>query len=169
MATLYKTPFPYTSGLSYQNDSTVGRRQSDTLSNHRKQLQQDTISQPTAYQTLLWNKCGCAEYKDRVMGYIWTSHNHRPPQAIPCTYSMGKDVGTKPSSALRACSWDPYLQDRCRRKPHSQSRHRMKSLRNHSPHRSNTGSNNHYRGSQLVKASPPPGYWRTLHGHNSAT
>ena len=38
---------PYTSELFYQSGSTVGRRQSDALSNHRKQRHQDTISQPT--------------------------------------------------------------------------------------------------------------------------
>ena len=34
--------------------STAGKRQSNTLSNHRRQLQQDTISQPAVYQTSLW-------------------------------------------------------------------------------------------------------------------
>ena len=51
------------------------------------------------------NKCGCAEYKDRVMGHIWTSHIHRPPQAIPCTYGKGKDVDTESSFSPQACSW----------------------------------------------------------------
>ena len=56
MATPYKTPFPYTSEPFYWSGSTVGRRQSNALSNPRKQLQQDTISQPVVYQTLLWEQ-----------------------------------------------------------------------------------------------------------------
>ena len=59
--------------------------------------------QPTRHYCV--NTCGCAEYQDRIMGHIWTSHIHRPPQVIPCTHSKEKDVGTEPSFSPQACSW----------------------------------------------------------------
>ena len=51
---------------------------------------------------------------------------------------------------------DPYLQDKCRMKPHNQSKDRMRSLRNHSPYRSNMRSHHQCKGGQIIKASLSP-------------
>ena len=63
-------PLTYTSGLFHQGGSTAGRRHSNILNNHRRQLHQDTISQPAAHQTLLWERQSHGTYTYGLVIFI---------------------------------------------------------------------------------------------------
>ena len=103
------------------------------LSNCRRQLQQDTISQPAVNQalaTMHQNTCGCAECKNKIMKCI-IMDPHRQYHA--CLHNKGKDVGTKLPSFLCSHVLGSLPLDGCKMKPHNQTSYRMRrTLRSHS-------------------------------------
>ena len=74
----YKAPFSYKSRLFHQKAAQQGRdrvtHSAITGGNYSK-IQYHS-QQFTRHH--YGNTCDCAEYKDKVMGHIWTSHIHRP-------------------------------------------------------------------------------------------
>ena len=94
MATLNIHQWAFPPGWQHSREETQQHtQQSQEAAASRYNFTASSLPDITVGKTKLWDI------------YIWTSHIHRSPQAIPHTHSKGKDVGTEPSFSSQACSW----------------------------------------------------------------